>query len=119
MSRIYRLLALILAIAGTIALVYAIMAFRHAPAVSDLYNLVYHNSRPRKPETPAIFLFGFPAMLIAGSVVMTGTGILGYRSSNRLRWTPSPGGFVFLSLLWTAIFFSGSIHRSLLVLHHS
>lgn len=43
----------------------AILALPHAPMVGDLYNLLYADSRPQKPEHTLLFLFGFPAMLAA------------------------------------------------------
>ena len=98
-------------VAGLIALVVAAIAYRHAPAVADLYNYVYPpHGRAHRAESPKLFLFGFPAMLLAGSLISR------FAETRRRTPLPFPVLVPFL-LIWLSIFFFGSLSRSWAVLH--
>ena len=100
---------LIEALAGVLC---ATMAALRAPWVSDLYNLVYHNARPRKGESTTTFLFVFPVFLTVGWAMIEAQA----RGWGRPRASAMPAGLKFaFVLLWGATFFFGSIHRSWLV----
>lgn len=38
------------------------------PHIDDLYNTVYNNSRPERPENATLFLFIFPSFCVALSI---------------------------------------------------
>lgn len=105
-------LASVLAVAVMTCWGCAFAAAARAPWVPDLYNLVYHGDRPTKGESTAGFLFAFPAMLTFGLAVtlLARVGLWPTRRRNLPAELQ-----VFFTLMWTAILFCLSIHRSWIV----
>ena len=108
---------LFIAFGGLVVLTWgcALLAAREAPAVADLYNLVYYHSRPAKGEGTGLFLFGFPAMLTVGLAISYVS--LRRRARRGQLADESPLKLLFL-LSWIAFFFIASMLRSWTVFHH-
>ena len=109
-------IVIMLGFAACIATALAAVAALRAPWIADLYNLVYDNSRPRKPESTGLFLFVFPGMLCAvfGANLMFPEYMIRRRASFPLRSMESRAVFVaFVALVMTTI----SIARSVAVLN--
>ncbi|PVE59285.1 hypothetical protein DC429_02430 [Arthrobacter sp. TPD3018] len=78
----------------------------HIPHVADLYNVVYDNSRPAKPEDSTTFLFVFPLFCCAGSLSMP---------ISAWRGVPFRGSKLVIPFLVFGIFACGSILRTVTV----
>ena len=82
------------------------------PHVDDLYNAIYENSRPKRPESAAVFLFVFPAFCAALSVTIPiGTLLSFKRSVSQLALKVNFAVFLFVVFATVSVFRIITVYR--------
>lgn len=104
--------------AGILALTIAadIWIYFHIPHSPDLYNDIYGNYRPNKPENTFLFIFGFPAVNLFFLIVLIFNFIL--VPPPKYKITERDAIKLSIAFAISFLFLAGSIYRIERLLSH-
>jgi len=101
-NRIFSILFISCLCSQLIVAIISVLLYSKIPHIDDLYNALYNNSRPEKPESTFIFLFGFLFASIALSALAARDFIehflFGKAAPLHVRPAPLFGAIAFMTL---------------------